>query len=362
MASVEDIIDKFKRERVSFAEDWRANYTEAYVEAYWRAFDTFNIVKAAQDRKDKALLQFKIDLAIAALTLCGGSVLAAVMGAMTFKQAAGQVAMNALCKANMHDIFTKAKLTLENKVLEFAVGKAGAEIQMIATSEAKKIFTNEYIGASVKQSWIEKPHTKQYIMTQFILRNRRQLREACNTLAKSPISAQKKEALFNAIKQSHFCNPPKQNVIKDIAKYAELIELTFYLKMILDSDYLAHQIRVFNDLPRDQWVTLRKDAISQIPGQTNYPKDSFKRGGLIQHAEQTIVKYREIGQEYIDRMNYLFSTHIPGQQKSKLIESRMLGERTSKPILIRAYNTLKIMGNMNKNLIFNPNGGIKMQP
>jgi hypothetical protein len=61
-------------------------------------------------------------------------------------------------------------------------------------------------------------------------------------------------------------------------------------------------------------------------------------------------------------MNDLYSKYIPGKQKSKLIESRMLGERMSKPILNKAYNTLKIMGNMNRNLIFSPNGGIKMQP
>jgi hypothetical protein len=61
-------------------------------------------------------------------------------------------------------------------------------------------------------------------------------------------------------------------------------------------------------------------------------------------------------------MNDLYSRNIPGKGRSKLIESRMLGERMSKPILSKAYNTLKIIANMNKSLIFNPNGGIKMQP
>jgi hypothetical protein len=40
-------------------------------------------------------------------------------------------------------------------------------------------------------------------MTKFILRNRRQLREACKILKAASISTQKKEALVKAIKQRY---------------------------------------------------------------------------------------------------------------------------------------------------------------
>lgn len=218
MASIDITIEELKKQTGLFAKYWEFYYTKDYVEAYWQAFDNFNIVKAAQDRNDQALLQFKFDLAIAALTICGGSVLAAVMGEMTFKRAAGKVLMSALCKANMHDIFTRAKLASNNKVLEFAVGKAGSELTAIAKTELKNIFMDEDISDAIGQSWIEKPHTRQYIMDKFILKNELQLSTACDTLQKAPISTQKKEALVKAIKQSHFCNPPKDKVIKNIGK------------------------------------------------------------------------------------------------------------------------------------------------
>jgi hypothetical protein len=198
MARIDETIKHLYDQRTAFAADWQYNYTLDYVEAYWQAFDRFNIVKAAQDRQDQALLQFKLDLAIAALTICGGSVLGAVMGEMTFNRAAGKVLMSALCKANMHDILTKAKLTSRNKVLEFAVAKAGSELTAIAKTEFKKIFTDEDISDSMEHAWIKKPHTQQYTMTKFILRNQRQLRVACEAMIEANISTQKKEALVKS--------------------------------------------------------------------------------------------------------------------------------------------------------------------
>jgi hypothetical protein len=176
-------------------------------------FDNFEKVKGAQDRIDRALDRLKLDLAVAALTICSGSVAGVLLGEITLTQAAGRVVLDALCRENMQKTFRIAKLLSRNKVLEFAVGRAGEQIKAIATQESQKILQGVYMAASVGQSFIEKPHSKQYAMEKFLVKNSLGVWAACDALVEAPIASQEKERLFNALTQSHFCNPPLQKVL-----------------------------------------------------------------------------------------------------------------------------------------------------
>jgi hypothetical protein len=318
----------------------------------------WGIVKAAQDRKDNALRQLKLDLAVAALTICGGSVLAAVLGEITLVQAAGKVALDALCRTNMNDIFTKAKLASKNKVLEFSVGNVWQEIIKIANQEAMMVLANEFIGTNVQQSFTEnlqRPHSKQTIMNQFVLKNTRNLRKACEALEEAKISAQDKTRMVYAMRQSNFCNPPTQQVLPK--NYYEYIELTFYLKLVLNSDWRIQ----YSDNQYGFRTGYSKTPINAAPSSNEYPTNSIAYQRGFHNRSTTRVEYDDIGQDYINRMNDLYSKLIPGARYSKLINSSRFGETTSKQILEKAYTTLKTIGEMNKRLIFFPNGGKKMQ-
>jgi hypothetical protein len=344
-----DIAIQNLKSNISFFENkWRLNYTLDYVEAYWKACDAFEEFKTAQDKVDQTLLQFKLDLAVAALTICSGSVLGVVLGEMTIAETAGKVALDALCRANMNDIFTKAKLSSATKVLEFSVGGIWQEIKKIAALEAKNILGNESIGASVGQSFIQKGHTKAYIIEKFLTKNVLNLETACDTLKDSIISAQKKEQMFNELKQSHFCNPPTQKVLP--AKYHEWIELTFYLKLVLNSDWLEIKKR---DSTGFFIAGHSRTPIDVPPDDPNYPISSFKYG-QSRSTTNTRVEYDRVGQVYIDRMNTLYRKLLPGDY-NPLINSSRFGETTSKQILEKAYRTLKMIGDFNRKLILFPN-------
>lgn len=350
MAHIDKTIDKFKNEKIdAFTDAWKNNYTLDFIEKYWRAFDRFETVKGAQDRIDQALDQLKLDLAVAALTICSGGVVGTLLGEITLMQAAGQVVLDALCRENMQKTFQMAKLFSRNKVLEFAIGRAGEQIKAIATQESKKILDGVYMGASVGQSFIEKPHTKQYIMEKFLVKNRIGIRTACEALVKAQISSQEKKRLFNDLTQSHFCNPPKQKVLPD--KYYRWIELTFYLKLVLNSDWLIqHSDNVYGFR-----TGYSKTPINAAPGDKGYPTDTitYKRGFYTRST--TRVEYDDIGQEYIKRMNELYKELFPGDYYP-LIDSGMFGETASRQILAKAYRTLKMIGDMNTRLVAFGNG------
>jgi hypothetical protein len=231
MARIESSIEAIWKKVPDFEKQWMINYTIPYIKAYHIAFDNFNNVKMAQDRKDQALLQYKIDLSVTALTICGGSVLAAVLGEIVLNKVSHEVVLDTLCKQSMNDIFTKANLSLgnlsiANRILEFAVGKVREQIKTIANQEARDIFKNDHLGGSIQQSFIEKPYTKKAIMEQFLAKNFLYTRAACQTLLEATVSKQEKESMYNVLNQSNFSNPPKFLVLP--ANYYEYIEMTFY--------------------------------------------------------------------------------------------------------------------------------------
>jgi hypothetical protein len=333
----------------TFTDFWRANYTLDFVEEYWKAFDHFEEVQAAQARIDNAMNQLKLDLAVAALTICSGGVVGALLGEIAVRQAAGRVVLEDLCLENMQKTLRMARLYSRNKVLEFAVGKAGEEIKNIATQEVKKTLNGVYMDVPVGQAFIEKPHTKQYIMEKFLVKNRIGIRNACKALTEAQISSREKERLFKDLRQSRFCNPPKQKVLPN--KYYRWIELTFYLKMVLSSDWVV----TYQDNLYGFRSSYKRTPINAAPDSKRYPENSitYKRGFCTRST--TRVEYDQIGQEFIDRMNDLYKELFPGDYHP-LIDSRLFGERTSRQILAKAYRTLKMVGQMNAGLVSFKNG------
>jgi hypothetical protein len=291
----------------------------------------------------------KLDLAVAALTLCSGGVVGALLGEITWMQAAGRVVLDALCRENMLKTFRIAGLLSRNKVLEFAIGKSWERIKAIATLESKIILEGVYMDASVGRSFIAKPHTKQYVMEKFLVGNSVGIRAACKALINAPIATGEKERLFDTVARSHFCKPPLQKVLPE--NYYRWIELTFYLKLVINSDWLIQ----YRDNVYGFRSGYRKTPIHAAPGERVYPTDSirYKRGFYTRST--TRVEYDDIGQQYIDRMNTLYAELFPGEY-SPLIDSRMLGKTASAPILEKAYRTLKKIGHMNTRLVAFGNG------
>jgi hypothetical protein len=349
MADIDWKIKELNSKINSFSDSWRANYTLDFIEEYWKAHDNFEEVKAAQSRADNAMKQMKLDMALAALTICSGGVVGALLGEIAVRQTAGRVVLEDLCLENMQKTFRMARLHSGNKVLEFAVGKAGAEIKKIATQEVKKTLNGVYMDVSVGQAFVEKPHTKQYVMEKFLVKNRIGIDSACTALAEAQISSHEKERLFKDLRQSRFCNPPKQRVLP--REYYRWIELTFYLKLVLNSDWLVK----YQDNLYGFRTGYSRTQINAAPDSKKYPVNSlaYKRGFYTQST--TRVEYDHIGQAYIDRMNDLYKQLFPSDFH-RLIDSSILGERASRPILAKAYRTLKMIGQMNAKLIAFKNG------
>jgi hypothetical protein len=145
------------------------------------------------------------------------------------------------------------------------------------------------------------------------------------------------------VTRSRFCNPPLQKVLpKD---YYRWIELTFYLKLVINSDWLIR----YRDNLYGFRGGYRKSPIHAAPGDKGYPTDAdhYQTGFYTRSA--TRVAYDDIGQQYIDRINTLYAELFPGQY-GPLIDSAMFGQRASGPILAKAYRTLKMIGDMNTRL------------
>jgi|GEM_PF-5590351 len=131
---LEDLKEKVKLndERITAIADllmnislWKLNLISPFHTAYIGAFENFKSVlqKSEQERKRK------IEAAFLALSLCGGSVLTAVLGGLTLTQIAGNHALRVICERNMEKTFDLLARVEGSPVEKFIIGQAAAQVK-----------------------------------------------------------------------------------------------------------------------------------------------------------------------------------------------------------------------------------------
>ena len=219
-----------------------------------------------------------------------------------------------------------------NPTAQFVIGEVWSKSATAITDKAKSIFEPNAKNFPEVNAIAEKPYEIEKALNKFKLNCGIKLYDVIAKLMKSNYSDRDKAILFAKAKASQFCNPPNSDQYP--ANLADKIEFTFYMKYILDTDYLVVKKKLFDGVYQRNEV-----PIQAIPGTKIYPKSTAP----WDHDGQ--VGYRRVGQLIIDRINELYKDHY--KTKYPFIDSQSFGERTSARILQRADLVLRDLSKLN---------------
>ena len=306
---IEEIKDYKNGELDQIERKWQAYVIDPYALAYHRAYNAFKDTLDEQAKLDK----LKMDLMLTGLSFFGGTAFTAVFGETTTKALAGKITINHLNKSNNIRILKMAGFLDNNATAQFVIGELWSKSSDVISNKTKSIFEPNPKNFPEVSSIAEKPYEIEKSLNKFKLNCGIKLYDTLKEIMHSNHSDRDKEILFSRAKNSQFCNPPDRNEYP--ANLEDKIELSFYMKYILDTDYLIDFGNNWN----------KRKSIQAIPGTAAYPKHIPMR----QH-----VCYGEVGQVIIDRINKLYKKHYKGH--GRFIDSDYFGEQTDARILQRA--------------------------
>lgn len=285
---------------------WRGNVALPYADAYKRAYTSFQD-KLAQDA---AFEKMKLELAFSALTLVSGSIFTMAFGGLTAKALAGKVAVDVICRNNMEKAFKAAVFIDSNKTAQFIIDELWKAGGKALTDQTKRLFTED-TGRFSSAGKLEQDPLDIYMSLELFHNNcTAKAWQALEDVKNGSMTASEKSDAFAKVKKSAFCNPPSTSPYANINAVADRIELSFYMRYILNLDHLVE--RVFTATPHGsgQFVASRK-PITTSPSQSNYPKTRVSGGAYV----QTVVgpEYGSIGGSALARANELHKKEYNNQ-------------------------------------------------
>lgn len=344
---------------------WETNFVKVYGTGYNNAYIKFKETIKEQEDADKAAYEKKVAWALLAFSLCGGSILTHVFGSAALKEIAAKVAIDTIVNHSMERSFKVAAFVERNKTAQFLLGNlwdrgegwVGDKLNAKITKETDKVkttrqleeFASNYAGL---RTFGEDPLTVQNSLSIWV----GQLFDIVLTAAKA-IDEHfdgDKSGLFKALSSSLLITAAPTDNSVDETQVSEDIELTFYMKLILDSDYVR-------DFATDEehkqagrrFLPAVERPIKQSAFGVDYPmapKDKltpYVRGHVLE------VGYRNVGDKIRGRVNQLHKAKFG----SDFFEKK---EKISRKTLGRAEITLNMLEGFNHNKILKTLTQIKM--
>lgn len=240
---------------------WRTKVVSRYASAYNQAYEEYQKVLKEQAEADKA----RAELAISAVSLIGGSILMATIAQTSLRVIAGNAMLNFVCKRNLERTFNAMAVLESNKPFMFALGKLLDIVKDRTNTEIKDRVTKEFdTGPKVNTSNPLDIFIKlsDALDVQHLATNR-----AVEMVERSTMTASLKERSYAELARAPLCTPPTDTINE--VKLAKKIELSFYLKAVLDSDRLV----IFGPAyPGATRRDMRDVPIAQAPSAPDYPR------------------------------------------------------------------------------------------
>jgi hypothetical protein len=289
----------------------------------------------------------QMELVFTALSLCGGSIFTAAFGAITAKKLVGDVAVDFICKYNMERAFKMAAFVSENKTAEFIIGGVWDKGSSLLGKKIENSFQENASNFPAIESIVKKPYEIDSALEQFKLNCEIQYYETLNALLNIK-DDDIKSNLFELIKKSPMCSPPNRKYYPE--NLEDYIELSFYMRFILNTDHLVTGMFVasMGMMGGGGYIKTGSKAIEATPDQKNYPTNTSKSYGFGS-VETTSVEYDSVGQDIINRTNELYKKIYKGDKP--FIDSKWFGETMDKNTLFRATQVLNNIANSNAAMI-----------
>jgi hypothetical protein len=263
-----------------------------------------------------------------------------VFGSAILKNASEKLAYSFL-ESQWKRAFQVAAFVHDNETAQFVLGELWSKASELLSSEVKSSFeesTTNYSGLNVKDG-LTTPGNQKSKMELWLESVDLKAREAAEAVKG------KSAELHKLVNAPYFTYAPK--VALDEEKAAGEIELSFWMKFLMDLDYLEvgrwEVVRSHRDLERVRQTVTSRAPIDVNPRAKEYPK-SYDSGAKFQR-----VGYRQIGDIVIKRIDELNMVHY--KQNFFEREDGFFGpniEEISRSVIIKAYTNLAGLCNRNR--------------
>ncbi|MEH6873248.1 MAG: hypothetical protein V7849_02385 [Candidatus Competibacter sp.] len=350
--SVRTTYDTFQDALRDASRYWKMHFVLPYSSAYNSAYQSFEDIIKAQKEADKAALERKMQLAMFALSFCGGSIFTHVFGSAVLKEVAAKVAVDTIINRGMERSFRAAAYIERNKTAQFMLGELWGKgegwvgdkikdgVDKKVTKDQLEENNQNYTALS---EFASHPMNMQNNLEQWLLKLEYISSKVGEMIADISNEETVKKPLDMLMSSYFFTAAPKESIQQK--PVSEEIELTFYMKFILDLDY----VRDFaTDEERRkagrQFLSIVERPITQSALGVDYPmapKDEltpYVRGNVLE------VGYRNAGDVIRGRINQLYKATFGSDFFEK-------NEKISRKTLARAEITLYRLEELNHSKI-----------
>jgi len=333
-----DIQDAVLNDLDKHANNWNDFVIMPFYYAYGQAYERYHkeLKKREEDRKARA------ELAMFALTIVGGSIISTLLSKTTFSKVLDDAVLNTLAKRNMDRTFDAYATGRGNPAMQFILNQSTSDTSKWLTGKTTKAITE--VDNWAKEAKPTKPNELKEAMRTMYNRAENALRNAFTDIleAKALVTPEEKKVALKTILASAFCRAPKGNVYPKQDILAKKIELTFYLKMIIQSDYTQKALSTpgTGGIPAPG----KRILIATSAQSATYPTNTRTRhaGGFF--TETNSVGYEDLGDNITKRINELYKDKNiwSGADGSDLIEDRYWpwSDRSDKSANARAERVL----------------------
>lgn len=227
--------DRFEKfvTRINLSQnDWRISVGNPYVTAYATAFSSFKEKLDEQKESDKKAGE----LFVTAACIATGSVLLASVGSATMRMIARRTVAS-IGRRTLNSSFHRLFRTLrKNEGMAFAVGGLIDHVKGEVREKTDKIATH-YLQA-ISSTISPEPIVQLLQMDSIIRAHVNCAIRSAQAIEESSMTQQEKSAAYKPLLTAPLANTPRVRALQSKATLSELIELTFYLATVLDSDSL----------------------------------------------------------------------------------------------------------------------------
>ena len=295
---------------------WKNHAIDPFAKAWINAFENFKDTLKKQKEADDAAQKLKFELAMLALSLCGGGLLTAAFGAVAAKTLATNAALDIICRNNMERAFKAAHYVATNKTASFIAGKVWDEAEKRATDAITEKLKEKFAQNEASFPSLGKFRTEldMYIsLGGFVSSAAEKVNDiAINIRDSAKMPVQKKHEEIAKLSASSFWRPPEKDL--QTALLSDEIELSMYLNLVMESDKLVtYQLssrRVTDGLGHGTEYYYRRTGrtdITESAGSPSYPKTQSSR------RSRSEIEYERIGDIIQGRMNELHQKKFGGK-------------------------------------------------
>ena len=300
MGQIENVIADLQSARNLYEQNWVLPYGSSYATAK----ASYDKTLASQAESDK----FKAELLLTVATIGFGAGMGAMFGKTAFRAVAVDQALNFVCNRNMNRTFNLMAAISSSVPGTFVVDQVWSFVEGKIGEGAKSLVGQLGQPASSANSMGD-PLVFQNDLLQYVLR----ALNAANAVARdvrdnrSMSEAEKDRAATGLRNSRFFRNAPTRNLIGDPVRAAQAIELSMYMPIIMDADYLAQHRTGFRGAHEFN-TTTRVGGVSAATSSPTYgqvPAATHQSGLGFSVDTYTTIEYERPGSKILDRVNEL---------------------------------------------------------